>query len=263
MKINSVLLAGAITFGISSLDPVQAPSRALRPALGGDAALVRVERVRIKATFTSADRGKGETEAFAVLPDRFLETTRSVRRQSTAPEGIGFDGRQTVGFANIDVEDHETNRDIGFVGDQMLMSGEIAPSFIQERPGAADSLRAGRLVFARRLLPLLGALPTMTSSFSTPGAIVFQDRDMTTWTMTLDAGSRPATLTWERHDNAVGATRVTPIGQFIMTISDYRAVSQGLTWPHHFVTTINGKVYEDLKIRSYEVNGKAPKVLLK
>jgi hypothetical protein len=38
-----------------------------------------------------------------------------------------------------------------------------------------------------------------------------------------------------------------------MTIGDYR-VADGLTWPHRFTTTVNGRKAEDLKLGSYKIN---------
>jgi hypothetical protein len=40
-----------------------------------------------------------------------------------------------------------------------------------------------------------------------------------------------------------------------MTISDYK-VDNGLNWPHRFVDRVNGKVFEDVRLGKFKVNGK-------
>jgi hypothetical protein len=66
---------------------------------------------------------------------------------------------------------------------------------------------------------------------------------------------QPATLTWS------DSPPMTPRGAYssspqdwVMTFTDYRAVSGGLMWPHRITTTAGGERYEDVTVTSYAVN---------
>jgi hypothetical protein len=43
----------------------------------------------------------------------------------------------------------------------------------------------------------------------------------------------------------------------------HRRVTAGIMWPHKLVTTIDGEIVETTWVKSYEINGKVPKVLTK
>ena len=262
MKLSPILLAGVITFGVSSLEVKQDPLRDLRAALGGDAALNAIERLHVKSTVISELRGRGEVETFVVLPDRFLQKSHYVDRRSSAPTPDKPYPQLTVGFENMTLEYFDTSREDGFVGSVPLQSGVPVPGWWTEE-SRESSLLAGRIAFGRLILPLLGSAFTITSTHPTTGAIVFQDVDSTTWTLRLGASGLPESMTMERQITKTGATRLTLPIPPIVTFSDYRQVAGGVTWPHRIVTTNSGKKHEEITIKSYEINGKVPKVLLK
>jgi hypothetical protein len=262
MKLSPVLLAGVLTFGISSLEAVQDPIRDLRAALGGDAALGAIERLRVKSTVMSELRGKGDVETFVVLPDRFLRNSHFVAQRSSVATPDKPYPQLTVGFENMTVEYFDTTRSDGFVGSTPLQSGVPVPGWWSEE-SRESSLVAGRAAFAQLILPLFGSAFSVTSTHPTTGAIVFQDLDSTAWTLKLGASSLPESMTIARQKIKTGDTRMTLAHLPVITFSDYRPVTGGVTWPHRIVMTIDGKKHEDVMIKSYEINGKMPKALLK
>lgn len=261
MKISPFLLAGVFSFGISSLEPVQDPARDLRAALGGDAALTTIERLHIKASFEGTQRGKGETEWFVVLPERLLYKTHSTQLRSTFYTSDKGYPVLTAGFQDMPVEYFDTTRVEGFVGSTPLASGELMPKWYKEET-RQETLEAGRFSYAKLLLPLFGTASTVTSSFAISGGIVFQDRDRTTWTLQLDPSGLPASMAMDRQLIQKDIRFTRPIAPTVITFSDYRAVDGRFMWPHKLVMTANGET-ETTWIKSYEINGKAPKVLLK
>ena len=245
-----------LTAAFLSQDPPSAV-HPLRAALGGEAALSSIQGLHIKATFEGTARGKGETEWYLALPERLLE--KSQFSQLRHPAGV-TDAVLTGGFEHADRV--SWSRTDGFVESTPLPSGVPAPKFwtdeLRER-----SLVAGRFAYTRLLIPLLGTASTVTSSVAIPGGILFQDRDRTTWTLKLDAAGLPASLLIEGRVALEGLPVTQPMAPAVVTFSDYRPVEGGLIWPHKFVLTSQGEVLETTWIKSYEINGKMPKVLTK
>lgn len=262
MKLSPILLAGAFSFGVSALEPVQNPARDLRVALGGEAALDGIKRLHITAKFTSTMRGNGESEAFLVLPDRFLEKSHGVYRYTSPVAQYHPYPQLTAGMNDISLQETDTQSEVGFRGDEPFVDLRVGRSKEEARD---RSLRGARFAFAKWMIPLFGGSATVTSSFRETGSLLFQDRDQTAWTLTLDPASRPATLSWERSQLAAGEMRYTPpLGSIVVTsFSDFRPVKGGPIWPYQIVTTRDGQPFETIEIKSYEINGKAPKVLLK
>jgi hypothetical protein len=215
-----------------------------------------VERLHIKASFDGEWRGKGESESFIVVPDRLLQKSQVTQLR---PAGGRSDTAFTAGFQDTIFERNYSSRVDGFVGSMPLPSGVPAPKWWTDEL-RQRSLAANRFEYTRWLLPIFSTASTITSTRAIAEGIVFQDRDGTTWTLKLDASGRPASLLIE------GALTVPFTGSAspaVVAFNDYRAVAGGFTWPHKFVLMSEGKILETTWIKSYEINGKVPKVLTK
>jgi hypothetical protein len=239
-----------LTAAVLSQD-APSPVQNLRAALGGNAALSAIQRLHVKASFAGDARGQGDTDSYVALPDRFLEQVHSVQLHAAYPTHIRNPGDP--------IEDYlTTSRVEGFVGPTPLFNGQPAPKSWKS-DGLERSLQAGRFQYARLLIPLLGTVPTVRSAHAVPGGIVLQDGDFTTWTITLDASGLPASMAVDRRPGEGGSRLPSPVSTF----GDYRRVAGGMMWPHKVVTTIDGRIIETTWVKSYEINGKVPKVLTK
>jgi hypothetical protein len=237
------------------------PVRELRAALGGEPALTKIQRLHVKASFAGELHGRGDTELFVVLPDRLLRKSYFTQL-SRVPGRPGAEPNPSAGFPEMTVERDYTSRIDGFAGSMPLPSGVPAPAWWTDEV-REQSLVAGRFAYTRLIIPLLGTASTVTSASAIPGGIVFEDRDRTTWTLKLDASGRPATLSIEGHVTPEGLPVNRAMAPSVIALSDYRQVTGGLMWPHKFVLTSGGEILETTWIRSYEINGKTPKVLAK
>jgi hypothetical protein len=113
-----------------------------------------------------------------------------------------------------------------------------------------NSLETAHRALARWVVPLLAGGPVAHPTAAADNQLTFTDNDGGTWQLTLDASSHPASVSWD--DAAVVQGRTV---RMTASFSDYRAVTGGLIWPHHIVTTADDSPYEDLVIKRYEING--------
>jgi len=263
MKFAFSLVLAAAVFSQDAPSPTQP----LRAALGGEAALNSIQRLHIKATFTNQFRHeestKGEQEWFVVLPERLWSKKFSTGLHTATSGGTPDKPYPvlTAGFQDMSVENFDRTRIEGFVDSTPLSNGELMPKWFKAETRVA-MLEAGRYQYARLLIPLLGTVSTATSAYAAPGGFVYQDQDGNTWTLKLDASGLPASMTMDRKvvNKDIRVTR--PVDLPSVTFSDYRAVDGKFMWPHKIVMTSNLET-QTTWIKSYEVNGKVPKVLIK
>jgi hypothetical protein len=270
----ALMLAAAVSLSAAASTQSLDTLGQLRAALGGDAALNAVARVRIVGKIQQ-DIGDGSLEIWAALPDRFVQEVITkislpprppLQGPTTADQKAAFDARASVDNTNKTVI-HDSREDAtgprlsvrGFDRNEPL-PGSYRPSWQTKYPDAARAqLDAGRRAFRRVFVPLLAGTHTARVTESTESSLTFADADGGVWRLVLDDQHRPLTLTWSVQPRATGATAET----YTSTFSDYRPVQGGLTWPHRIVTTVGGEPYEDLAVKRYEINGKVSNIYFK
>jgi hypothetical protein len=250
---------------------------ALRQALGGDAALRAVARLHITATVNKGQWNQGSLEAFAVLPGRFVQEIDTKVYPGAKPPQLPKlrDPGQPTSLAPQPSDPYSVvyglrgddgpslSRSIlGFFDGGPLPRYGSSGKATRATPGGAESTRGTDLALkngmetahralTRWVVPLLtgGSIAYLTATAG--NQLTFTDNDGGTWQLTLDASSRPASVSWG--DTAVVPGRTV---RMTMSFSDYRPVTGGRIWPHHIVTTADDYAYEDLVIKHYEINGR-------
>jgi hypothetical protein len=267
-------LAAAVSFSTAAASQSPDTLTALRQALGGDAALNAVSRVRVVGKIQQ-DIGSGSLEMWAALPDRFVQEIITkvslpprppLQGPTTSDQKAAFDARASVDNTNKTII-HDSREDAtgprlsvrGFDRNEPL-PGSYRPSWQTKYPDAARAqLEAGRRAFRRVFVPLLAGTHTARVTEASESSLTFADADGGVWRLILDDQHRPLTLTWSVPLSTTGGAAQA----FASTFSDYREVKGGLTWPHRVVTTLNGQPYEDLVVKQYEINGKVSNIYFK
>jgi hypothetical protein len=266
---------------------------AARQALGGDAALTAVKSFTVGGSL-ARDLGRfgntSDLEISCELPDRFVRMTH--RRVDMGPMGSG-DITEFRGFNGDDPIQETIAPDspvppVIHAGPAPTTPAEIAA----ERQRRAT---VNKRIFVELALPLFGASfggfpldfrPAGRVPLATGPADEIDARgpDGSTWFLFLDASTHlPVKLTWRAKPivtfstssivtttssgQVVSSSPSTPVVlpsdptagmamvEWAMTIDDYKT-ADGLNWPHRFTTTVDGKKYEELRLKQFRLNPK-------
>lgn len=264
-----------------------------RAALGGDTALNAVAAFTVRGS-ESRDIGPVTTSSAidisVLLPDKFLHVThQSIERGPLGTSQItryeGFNGNDPI----FDV----VAPDLPF---PTVIPGGAAPTTPAEIAAARTrQLRARQHAFVEMMLPLFAsswpAYPLAFAASTAPDAfrstIAAKGPDDFTWRLAVDPVThRIATLAWDAKPFVTASVTSTvavssrgqvldrssgppPFGDptvgladvpWVVTLSDYRT-EDGLTWPHRFLTTVDGKKHADVRLGKYKINPKIdPKI---
>ena len=278
-------IATSLALGGLAMAHAQSPDAfaAVRTALGGDAALAAVTSFTVNGSLTR-DLGPVTTdsgiEISCVLPDKFLRVIRQTMSQG--PLG-SFTITRYEGL-NGDVPiDATESADAPMPVVIPLPPPATATEAAARRERALNNKRH---VVARLLVPLLGVpLPAVHAGVA-PGqtdTIAIAMADGITMQMSVDAAThRPAQLVWmdkpivtfsssgtmtvsQRSGQVTRSpTNLPPPGdptaglapvEWRLTFGDYKTAN-GLTWPHRFTTTVDGKKFEEMRLGTFKINPK-------
>jgi hypothetical protein len=266
-KSLALVLAAAVSLAAAAAPQSPDTINALRRALGGDAAIHAVARVRIVGKINQAI-GTGSLEVHAALPDRFLQEiitkvsvpSRPPHQSPVAGEMYdAYGGRRSDAYDPIDDATRASQSTVGFVGSDPL-PGSYRSEWKTKYPELVTrQLDAGRREFRRIFIPLLAGDRAARLTASGVKSLTFVDDDGREWQLSLDEQDRPQTLRWTAQPRTAEMSSPT----YISTFSDYRLIKGGVIWPHRIVTTANGEPYQDLTIKRYEINGKVSNLYFK
>jgi hypothetical protein len=231
----------------------------LRNAMGGEAALTGIRSIRVTGKVRAPNRqDAGHVEMSFQHPDKFVRITRLPPGMSDHTSEGRLLIRDVPGAVNQEPLSTsrmtpDLNQELsmvaarsGFNGARSLSSGE-GMSITEANVGGA------RRQYARFVIPLMTITTAAygTTTASQPGRVSFTADDGITWSLALDPLTRlPATLSW------IGVTpdgQPIPRAQWSTAFSDFRKVDH-VTWPHRWVTSLGGKVVEDVLVDKFELN---------
>lgn len=268
-------------------DAAQPPALAdARTALGGDAALSAVKSFVATGSLSYHVAGmtlQSDIEIDCVLPSQFVRIER--REVSRGPLG-SFVITEWHGF-NADTPINRTEAPGATIPVVIDPNPPKTPQEVADR--AARQLANQRRAFARLALALFATTfpvypvtltPAPANQAETGAAFDVAGADGFTFQLVLDPATRlPARISWMARPIVSGTitrtTTVTSRGDVVsgppsslpsgdptagmadvpsqISIDDFR-VENGLNWPHRLTTTVDGKLYEEIKISKYKIN---------
>ena len=263
MRIALAVVAAAVATSVPGTQP-DALSQ-LRTALGGEARLSQVSSLRVTAKLKrpAMPDHAGSIEVNYVLPDKFLEVTRSAHAAPLRPANrtstalYGFDPNNPNDRMSAPAVDPSSRDSVGVSfrgmnGDALIAEGN---------PRMSATFRSQLMMTIQRrlattLLPLLAAASPKypLTSHVQDHAITFTSGDGVSWRIELDPATHlPATLSWLELPPA--ELRLPPgTATWSTTFTDFRQVAAGLMWPHKASTVVDGRPYEEVTVSKYEVN---------
>jgi len=292
LTVASIAVVGSAALGSDAQTAAELLAAA-RQALGGDATLTAVKSFTVSGSL-NRDLGRlgttSDLEISCELPDKFVRMTH--RRIDMGPMGSsdmtefrGFNGDEPI---QETIAPDAPAPPLIQTGPPPTTPEEIAA----ERRRRAV---ANKRVFVELVLPLFASTfagfpldfkPAGTVPLATGPAdeIDASGPDGSLWFLFLDASTHlPVKLTWRAKPIVTFSTTsmvtTTTRGQIMssspgnpvllpadptagmsmvewaMTIEDYKT-ADGLTWPHRFTTTVDGKKYEELRLKQFRINPK-------